>query len=64
MTDWQKAANALTLENERLRQALAQVDQVISVHASAIDPNERASWPKGSILEQAISRHEARIGKL
>lgn len=59
--DWQKIAAKLMLENERLRQALAQADQIISAHVTVIDSNPRESWPEGSILEQAISRHETRI---
>ena len=61
--DWQKIAAKLVLENERLRQALAQADQIIAAHIYSIDSNPRKSWPRGSILEQVISRHEERIGQ-
>jgi hypothetical protein len=50
----------LRAEIELLRSDLAEVDAVISVHANALDNSPRSAWPKGSILEKAISRHERR----
>lgn len=42
------------------RTLLAEVDAMVAVHAGKIDGNPRSTWPKGSVLERAIARHEKR----
>jgi len=48
-------------EIERLATALAESDALIACHVNNIDSSPRETWPKPSILGNAIDRHCARL---
>lgn len=45
----------------RLEWELAEVDAMIACHVSKIDAGPRFLWPKGSVLEKSLMRHETRL---
>lgn len=57
---WRQNLNELRAFIAKLENDLAEVDSVLATHAYTIDPNPRDKWPKGSILEKALSRHAQR----
>ena len=56
-----QALDAIRAHIERLERNLAEVDAMVATHAHTLDPAPRIQWPKGSILEKAVFRHEHRV---
>jgi hypothetical protein len=60
---WEQSLDQLRSYIARLEKELAEVDAMVSCHASKLDPNPRDQWPKGSILEAAVGRHTVRCAE-
>lgn len=60
---WQQTLDQLRSYIERLEKDLAQADALIACHAYTIDPNPPETWPRGSILQDAVGRHNVRCAE-
>lgn len=60
---WQQRLDELSSYIAALERDLAEVDSLVATHRHSLDDTPRENWPKGSILEKALCRHELRLLK-
>lgn len=58
---WQQNLDQIRTYIRNLEESLAESDALIAAHAAKIDSGPRDKWPKGSLLENAVARHERRV---
>jgi len=58
---WQQTLQELGRYIANLEEQLAETDAVLMQNATKIDPNPRSKWPRGSVIEKTMRRHESRL---